>query len=111
MSRRGAYEDIVEGRDDQAETTPLRPMPRSAMIGVRVIVNGVDQCYQLVRMANLRFCYVDESYDDYIKRPKPNGYRSLHTVVLARNGYPVQVQVRTHQMHECAERGSAVNYK
>jgi ppGpp synthetase/RelA/SpoT-type nucleotidyltranferase len=79
-------------------------------IGVRVITPDTEKCYQLVERIYRRFKVMEGEYDDYIKRPKPNGYRSLHTTILASDGHPVEVQVRTRQMHAFAKRGAAAHW-
>jgi len=77
---------------------------------LRVIVDDVPQCYAALSRVHERFPPVPGEYDDYIARPKPNGYQSLHTVVLDDAGRPVEVQIRTRQMHEHAEHGVAAHW-
>lgn len=67
---------------------------------LRVIVDTVEQCYEVLSILNENFTAIQSEYDDYIAHPKPNGYRSLHTVVKASNGLPVEIQIRTREMHE-----------
>ena len=77
---------------------------------LRVIVDDVPACYAV--LSHVHECYrpVAGEFDDYIARPKPNGYQSLHTVVLDDAGRPVEVQIRTRQMHEHAEHGVAAHW-
>jgi GTP pyrophosphokinase len=77
---------------------------------LRVIVDDVPQCYAALSRVHERFQPVSGEYDDYIARPKPNGYQSLHTVVLDDEGRPVEVQIRTRRMHEHAEYGVAAHW-
>ncbi len=77
---------------------------------LRVIVGDVDACYAVLARVHERWPALPGEFDDYIARPKPNGYRSLHTVVRADDGRPVEVQVRTRQMHEDAEVGVAAHW-
>ena len=79
-------------------------------IGVRAIVGERAQCYRLMEQVHVRFQVIDGECDDYIEDPKPNGYRSLHSTILTSDGHPVEVQVRTRQMHACAERGAAAHW-
>jgi (p)ppGpp synthase/HD superfamily hydrolase len=79
-------------------------------IGVRIIVPEETHCYRLVDRVHRRFAVVGSEYDDYIRNPKPNGYRSLHTTILGADGQPVEVQVRTSAMHALAERGRAAHW-
>src|SRR5690606_18266094 len=72
---------------------------------LRVIVGTVAQCYQVLSLVHERYPSVSGEYDDYIARPRPNGYRSLHTVVTDGTGRPLEIQIRTRQMHESAELG------
>ena len=77
---------------------------------LRVIVADVPACYAALSRVHERYTAVSGEYDDYIARPKPNGYRSLHTVVLDDDGRPVEVQIRTQAMHEHAEYGVAAHW-
>jgi GTP pyrophosphokinase len=83
----------------------------SDLHGVRVIVDTVAQCYTALGVAHALWTQVPQEFDDYIARPKPNGYRSLHTVVLADGGRPLEVQIRTHDMHRFAEYGVASHWR
>ena len=78
---------------------------------LRVIVDEVAHCYQVLSLVHERFTPVSSEYDDYIARPKPNGYRSLHTVVLDGAGRPLEIQIRTRQMHALAELGVAAHWR
>lgn len=79
---------------------------------LRVLVPKKYQCYHVLGVVHALWRHVPEQFDDYIANPKPNGYRSLHTVVVAQ-GETVEIQIRTHQMHFEAELGACahVNYK
>jgi len=77
---------------------------------LRVIVDDVSACYAALSRVHECFRAVDGEFDDYIARPKPNGYQSLHTVVLGDDGRPVEVQIRTRAMHEHAEHGVAAHW-
>src|SRR5204862_4683722 len=77
---------------------------------VRVIVPDVPGCYAVLGRVHELFRPVAGEFDDYIERPKPNGYQSLHTVVLDGEGRAVEVQIRTRAMHEHAEHGVAAHW-
>ncbi len=77
---------------------------------MRVIVPEVTDCYAVLSRVHAVFRPVPGEFDDYIARPKPNGYQSLHTVVLDRDDRTVEVQIRTRAMHEHAEHGVAAHW-
>ena len=77
---------------------------------LRVIVADVPACYSALSRVHERFKAVAGEFDDYIARPKANGYRSLHTVVQGDDGRPIEVQIRTQAMHEHAEHGVAAHW-
>jgi GTP pyrophosphokinase len=78
---------------------------------VRVIVDEVAQCYQVLSLVHSQFAPIGAEYDDYIARPKANGYQSLHTVVRDAEGRPLEIQIRTRRMHELAELGLAAHWR
>lgn len=77
---------------------------------IRVIVADVAACYAALARIHELYRVVPDEFDDYIARPKPNGYQSLHTVVLDDDGRAVEVQIRTRAMHEHAEHGVAAHW-
>jgi len=80
------------------------------LLALRVIVADVDACYAALARLHERWPPVAEEFDDYIAKPKPNGYQSLHTVVRDDAGRAVEVQIRTRAMHEHAEFGVAAHW-
>jgi len=77
---------------------------------LRVIVGDIAQCYQALSHVHEMWSPVEGEYDDYIARPKPNGYQSLHTVVRDAAGRTLEIQIRTREMHEFAEFGVAAHW-
>jgi GTP pyrophosphokinase len=77
---------------------------------LRVVVNSVDDCYRVLAWVNDHFTPVAEEFDDYIAKPKANGYQSLHTVVRDDQGRAFEIQIRTQTMHEHAETGVAAHW-
>jgi RelA/SpoT family (p)ppGpp synthetase len=82
----------------------------SDVFGYRVVVADEAACYQALGVLHRNFSYVPGRYKDYISTPKLNGYQSLHTTVIGPNQQRVEVQIRTEQMHEIAEKGVAAHW-
>lgn len=77
----------------------------------RVLVDDVRDCYTVLGVVHQIWPPIPREFDDYISRPKPNGYQSLHTVVTAEDGRALEVQIRTRQMHQHAEFGVASHWR
>ena len=107
---------IVKGREKRAYSI-WRKMDRkqislgqlSDIYGFRVIVSSVDDCYRALGVVHQSWRVVPGRFKDYISTPKQNDYRSLHTTVVGPHHKRVELQIRTAEMHEVAERGVAAH--
>ncbi len=77
---------------------------------LRVIVPTVKDCYAALSWVHAQFESIEDEFDDYIAKPKPNGYQSLHTVVRDESGRAIEIQIRTQAMHDHAEHGVAAHW-
>lgn len=83
----------------------------SDILGFRVIVDTPDTCYQTLGVLHRQWSFVPGRFKDYVSTPKRNGYQSIHTTIVGPKGQQIEVQVRTHQMHEVAEAGVAAHWQ
>jgi GTP pyrophosphokinase len=77
---------------------------------IRILVPTVEDCYTALSLVHSSWEHIPAEFDDYITAPKPNGYRSIHTAVIGPDGKNFEIQIRTHAMHEEAERGVAAHW-
>ena len=81
------------------------------IIGFRIILDNIDDCYKALGIFHNKWNCIPGKFKDYISSPKINKYQSLHTAIIGPNKRPIEIQLRTKQMHEFAERGIASHWK
>jgi GTP pyrophosphokinase len=83
----------------------------SDIMAFRVVVGSLGDCYHALGLLHSRYPVVPGRFKDYISTPKPNGYRSLHSTIIGPERHRIEVQIRSHDMHEVAEYGVAAHWK
>jgi len=83
----------------------------SDIVGFRIILDNIQDCYKTLGIFHNKWNCIPGKFKDYISSPKINDYQSLHTAVIGPNKRPIEIQIRTMQMHEFAERGIASHWK
>ena len=114
----GAHHFAVYGRSKHIHSIAKKMHRKNVSLdeiydatAVRVLVDTEVQCYEVLGMVHTLWKQIPAEFDDYIINPKPNGYQSLHTAVEGPEGRAFEVQIRTFQMHDLAEKGVAAHWK
>ena len=81
------------------------------IIGFRIILDSIEDCYKTLGVLHKQWNCIPGRFKDYISSPKINNYKSLHTAIIGPNKRPIEIQLRTQQMHEFAQRGIASHWK
>ena len=81
------------------------------IIGFRIILENIDDCYKTLGVIHKKYNCIPGKFKDYISSAKINGYKSIHTSVIGSNKKPIEIQIRTKEMHEFAERGIASHWQ
>ncbi|MDC3090126.1 RelA/SpoT family protein [Candidatus Pelagibacter sp.] len=81
------------------------------IIGFRIILENIDDCYKTLGIIHKKYNCIPGKFKDYISSAKINGYKSIHTSVIGSNKKPIEIQIRTKEMHEFAERGIASHWQ
>ena len=115
--KEGGLEAQVSGREKtpysiwrKMQTKNVSFEQLSDIMAFRIIVADVAQCYQALGLLHGRYQVLSQRFKDYISVPKPNGYRSLHTGVIGPLGQRIEIQIRTEEMQDQAERGVAAHW-
>ena len=116
--RRARIKAIVTGRPKHYYSIYQKMIVRGRdftdiydLVGVRILVESIRDCYTVLGILHARFSPVPGRFKDYIAMPKFTMYQSLHTAVIGPEGKPVEVQIRTHEMHRTAEYGVAAHWR
>jgi len=104
-------EKNVYGIYQKMRRKKLKLLKVADLLGFRVIVNKVDDCYRALGVAHHVYKPVPGEFDDYIANQKSNGYQSLHTSCVGPGGLKIEVQIRTRDMHHVAESGIAAHWQ
>ncbi|MGB5775398.1 MAG: bifunctional (p)ppGpp synthetase/guanosine-3',5'-bis(diphosphate) 3'-pyrophosphohydrolase, partial [Sedimenticolaceae bacterium] len=112
------YDGEVYGREKHVYSTYRKMLEKKLSLNeladvyaFRIIVDSVDSCYRVLGVVHNLYRPVPGRFKDYIAIPKANGYQSLHTVLFGPNGLPIEIQIRTREMHRVAEEGIAAHWQ
>src|ERR1700684_3786197 len=116
--KKATIEGAVEGREKHLYSIYRKRKNKHISLtemvdvyGFRIIVDNVDTCYRVLGLVHGVYKPMPGRFKDYIAIPRVNGYQSLHTTLFGPNGVPIEVQIRSEQMHRVAESGIAAHWK
>jgi GTP diphosphokinase / guanosine-3',5'-bis(diphosphate) 3'-diphosphatase len=116
--KKSTLEGAVEGREKHLYSIYRKMANKKISIsdmvdvyGFRIIVDNADTCYRVLGLVHSVYKPMPGRFKDYIAIPRVNGYQSLHTTLFGPNGVPIEVQIRSEQMHRVAESGIAAHWK
>ncbi|HMH29586.1 MAG TPA: bifunctional (p)ppGpp synthetase/guanosine-3',5'-bis(diphosphate) 3'-pyrophosphohydrolase [Steroidobacteraceae bacterium] len=116
--KKAVIEGAVEGREKHLYSIYKKMQNKKISInemvdvyGFRIIVDNADVCYRVLGLVHSVYKPMPGRFKDYIAIPRVNGYQSLHTTLFGPNGVPIEVQIRSEQMHRVAESGIAAHWK
>ena len=81
------------------------------IVGFRILLNSIEDCYKTLGILHSKYSAIPGKFKDYISTPKINKYKSIHTALIGPHKQRIEIQIRTHEMHEFAERGIASHWK
>ena len=117
VTSEGGLQAQVSGREKSAYSIWAKMQAKevgfeqlSDIMAFRVLVETLEDCYRALGVIHASYRMVPERFKDYISTPKANGYQSIHTAVMGPRNQRIEVQIRTHDMHEVAERGVAAHW-
>ncbi len=118
LMRENGVQAVVQGRKKSLASI-LEKMKRKTLdvdqlydiFAYRIIVKNLEQCYRALGLVHSRWRPISGMFEDYVATPKPNGYQSLHTVVVGSYGERAEVQIRTEEMNDIAENGMAAHWR
>ncbi|HEU6439074.1 MAG TPA: RelA/SpoT family protein, partial [Terriglobales bacterium] len=115
---RAGIEAELSGRPKHLYSIWRKMQRKNAEIGeiydvyaIRILVDEIKDCYAALGVVHSMWHPIPGQFDDYIAVPKPNLYQSLHTAVIALDGQPLEIQIRTHSMHQVSEVGIAAHWR
>ncbi len=116
--RKAGIEGYISGREKTAYSIWRKMQVKdvsfeqlSDIMAFRVMVDKPEDCYRVLGVVHTNYPTVPGRFKDYISTPKRNGYRSLHTSIIGPQRHRIEIQIRTHQMHEVAELGVAAHWR
>jgi len=116
--RKAGIEGFISGREKTAYSIWRKMQIKdvsfeqlSDIMAFRVMVDKIEDCYRVLGVVHTAYPTVPGRFKDYISTPKRNGYRSLHTSIIGPQRHRIEIQIRTHKMHEVAELGVAAHWR